>query len=92
MVRSICVTVAYRVPEFGIGSPIMDLLSAGAANWDATMIGLRALLIILLDAPNRSASSSPETSYLLVGGDPLVRILCIVCCSQIKIRHACSCR
>jgi hypothetical protein len=34
---------------------IVDLLSAEAPNWDAVMIGLRALLCVLVAAPARKA-------------------------------------
>lgn len=66
VVRSICVTVAYRAPDFGIGGLIFELVHAEAANWDASLTGLRALLTVLLDAPRRSAISSTEFSPSLV--------------------------
>lgn len=66
MVRSICVTVAYRVPEFGIGALVLELMQAEAANWDATMTGLRALLTILLSAPGRMASLKGDATPTMV--------------------------
>ena len=52
MVRMICVTVAQRAPEYGLGTLVLDLLQLDAGSaWDGVMIGLRALLAILLAAP-----------------------------------------
>ena len=49
--RSIVVIVAYKVPEWGLGSVMVELMMAESANWEACLIGLRALLIILINAP-----------------------------------------
>ena len=54
MVRKIVVTVAYKVPDYGIGTVIVELMLAEAAHWDAALVGLRALLMILLNAPRAS--------------------------------------
>ena len=70
MVRQICVTVAEQAPDFGIGMLVMDLLQAETAtNWDAAMIGLRALLSILLSAPDRVSPAGDAA--VMVPGTPL---------------------
>ena len=46
-----------RVPDCGISTMIVDLLSVDASSWDAAMIGLRALLCVLVTAPARKAGN-----------------------------------
>lgn len=54
MVRQICVTVAeHGAADFAVGSLIVELVSS-EGNWEAIMIGLKALLSIFMAAPQRA--------------------------------------
>ena len=56
----ICVTVAQRAPEYGLGALVLDLLQVDAGSaWDGVMIGLRSLLAILLAAPAQALGNRP---------------------------------
>ena len=55
-IRLLCVTIAnHGAPEYAIGSLTLELLQSEGSNWDATMIGLRALLSVVMTAPLRLA-------------------------------------
>lgn len=55
LVRQICVTIAdHGAADFAVGSLIVELVSS-EGHWEAIMIGLKALLSILLQAPARAA-------------------------------------
>lgn len=55
LVCQICVTIADRgAAEFAVGSLIVELISSDG-NWEAIMIGLKALLSIYMAAPARAA-------------------------------------
>ena len=55
-IRLLCVTIAnHGAPEYAIGSLTLELLQSEGSNWDATMIGLRALLSVVMTAPSRLA-------------------------------------
>ncbi|KAL0053523.1 hypothetical protein WJX82_006983 [Trebouxia sp. C0006] len=55
LVRQICVTIAdHGAADFAVGSLIIELISSDG-NWEAIMIGLKALLSIFMTAPARAA-------------------------------------
>ena len=67
LVCQICVTIADKgAAEFAVGSLIVDLISSDG-NWEAIMIGLKALLSIYMAAPGRAAIKyhSPAQVYML---------------------------
>ena len=83
-VVAMCAGVAERAPEYGLGTLLPELLSAEAASWDATLIGLRALRAVLLAAPSCTASRFP--SSLAAVGLPINFVanlcksyLCVAC-------------
>ena len=52
--RQICVTIAdHGAADFAVGSLIIELISSDG-NWEAIMIGLKALLSIFMTAPARA--------------------------------------
>ena len=55
LVRQICVVIADRgAAEFAVGNLIVELISSDG-NWEAIMIGLKALLSIYMSASARAA-------------------------------------
>ena len=53
--RQICVTIAdHGAADFAVGSLIVELTSS-EGNWEAIMIGLKALLSIFTQAQSRAA-------------------------------------
>lgn len=59
LIRQICVTCAsHGSAEFAVGTLVVDLTTS-EGNWDATMIGLKALLSIVTAAPNHAVSKQP---------------------------------
>lgn len=61
--RDICVSVSSRAAEFGIVALVLELISGdSASSWDATQIGLNALLSILLHAPELAQRASHPLS------------------------------
>lgn len=84
MVRMICVTVAQRAPEYGLGALVLDLLQVDAGSaWDGVMIGLRSLLAILLAAPAQALGNSPGQAgqvSLLCG---LIMLNNVTCCKGV---------
>lgn len=56
LVRQMCVTIAdHGAADFAVGSLIVELISSDG-NWEAIMIGLKALLSIFMAAPARAAT------------------------------------
>ena len=55
-VVELCVAVAAREPNFGVGM-VAELLAGEPTAWDAVGVGLRALRAILLTAPGRTAGA-----------------------------------
>ena len=55
--RQICVTIAQKgAADFAVSSLIVELISS-EGNWEAIMIGLKALLSIFMAAPARAADN-----------------------------------
>ena len=66
--RQICVAIADRgAAEFAVGHLIVELISSDG-NWEAIMIGLKALLSIYMSAPARAAGR--HVSDAQVGSSP----------------------
>lgn len=58
LVCQICVTIADRgVAQFALGNLIVELMGSDG-NWEAIMIGLKALLSIYMAAPARTLATS----------------------------------
>lgn len=67
LVRQICVITADRgAAEFAVGSLIVELISSDG-NWEAIMIGLKALLSIYMAAPARAAGRHFTDAEVRVG-------------------------
>ena len=82
LVCQICVTIADKgAAEFAVGSLIVELISSDG-NWEAIIIGLKALLSIYMAAPARAAGknqSNAQVHTLHVSSPACLRLLlCII--------------
>ena len=78
LVRQICVTIADRgAAEFAVGTLIVELISSDG-NWEAIMIGLKALLSIYMAAPARAAGRNFSDTEVSSAPSPLP----YRCCSR----------
>lgn len=60
----ICVTIADRgAAEFALGSLIVELMGS-EGNWEAIMIGLKALLSIYMAAPARTIAKQHAQVFI----------------------------
>lgn len=79
LVCQICVTIADKgAAEFAVGSLIVELLSSDG-NWEAIMIGLKALLSIYMAAPGRAAGRNQSHSQVHTPHPPSHAQVC--CCA-----------
>ena len=86
LVCQICVTIADKgAAEFAVGSLIVDLINSDG-NWEAIMIGLKALLSIYMAAPGRAAGKSHPLAqvYVLHISLATCSCLCLLLCMVVR--------
>ena len=56
--------IAKAAPEAALAAVVADVL-AEPSNWDTTLVGLQALLVILFDGPKQSSRRAGADSEVL---------------------------
>lgn len=66
IVQKLLVDVAKHAPETALSALVNDVL-ADSGNWEATLVGLQALLTILFDGPQHSSLPADQQVPLHCG-------------------------